>query len=303
MRSCIYVTDPAWLSHLNANGARDSINFWRKDRRRLDLQPGDLFYFKPRGGLAIAGRGYFREQLQLPIVEAWRRFGLGNGVGSLIELKKRTRTILHHDGDSVNCLILDDLQLLEDGSQPMLTAGYFQPGIMNCKFFEHGSLPDVESAFAKPNPLGALIGAQVEADTLAFDPAAAHDTRVTTMRAICSRRGQSAFRSALLAAYRNQCCVTGETTAAVLEAAHIHPYRGRQSHHPTNGLILRSDWHMLFDLGLWSLSDDYRIMVSSLLAHSTYAAFEGQPITLPIDLRLRPSAAVLAYHRDVVLRS
>src|SRR5271155_3471993 len=36
----------------------------------------------------------------------------------------------------------------------------------------------------------------------------------------------------------------------LLEAAHISPYRGLQSNHPQNGLLLRADLHSLFDLGM-----------------------------------------------------
>jgi hypothetical protein len=42
--------------------------------------------------------------------------------------------------------------------------------------------------------------------------------------AIKTRRGQPAFRQALLTEYKGTCCITGCKIEAVLEAAHIIPH-------------------------------------------------------------------------------
>jgi hypothetical protein len=45
--------------------------------------------------------------------------------------------------------------------------------------------------------------------------------------------------------------------AAVLEAAHIDPYRGEGNNHPGNGLLLRADIHTLFDLNLLGIEPNH----------------------------------------------
>jgi putative restriction endonuclease len=43
--------------------------------------------------------------------------------------------------------------------------------------------------------------------------------------------------------------MTGEKTLPVLEAAHIRPFAEDGPHRIANGLLLRSDLHILFDRG------------------------------------------------------
>jgi hypothetical protein len=62
----------------------------------------------------------------------------------------------------------------------------------------------------------------------AFDATGMEDARERVLSSIVRRRGQSRFRDRLLAAYHGRCAVTGCEVEAVLEAAHIIPYRGEQ---------------------------------------------------------------------------
>lgn len=48
----------------------------------------------------------------------------------------------------------------------------------------------------------------------------------------------------------------------VLEAAHIIPYADERIHELNNGLLLRANFHKLFDKGLISVKPDYEIKVS-----------------------------------------
>ena len=43
-------------------------------------------------------------------------------------------------------------------------------------------------------------------------------------RLVRDRTGQAVFRQKVLAAYGHRCCVTGENSLEVLDAAHIQPY-------------------------------------------------------------------------------
>ncbi|TXT35565.1 MAG: Uncharacterized protein FD138_1301 [Planctomycetota bacterium] len=82
------------------------------------------------------------------------------------------------------------------------------------------------------------------------------DRRQMVERQIRERRGQQQFRDALRKRYADRCLVTGCEILAVLEAAHISPYRGEDDNHTDNGLLLRTDIHTLFDLDLLGIEPD-----------------------------------------------
>jgi hypothetical protein len=87
------------------------------------------------------------------------------------------------------------------------------------------------------------------------------DERIATLQTIKARQGQSAFRSALLAHFQSRCAVSDCAIVELLEAAHIHPYRGAKDHHIENGLLLRADLHTLFDLALMAIHPKtYRVL-------------------------------------------
>ena len=125
------------------------------------------------------------------------------------------------------------------------------------------------------------INAQ-EADEQPFDPHDLEDARATVLRSIKARRGQAAFRRSLMAAYDERCAVTGCAIADILEAAHILPYRGGDTNHPSNGLLLRTDLHTLFDCGLISVdpngTDGPRLVVSTSLCETEYGELDGRPL-------------------------
>ena len=76
------------------------------------------------------------------------------------------------------------------------------------------------------------------------------------------RLGQGAFRIVVTDTYDRRCALTGERTLPVLEAAHIKPYSSGGAHDITNGLLLRSDLHTLFDRGYLTVTPEYRLEVS-----------------------------------------
>jgi hypothetical protein len=93
-------------------------------------------------------------------------------------------------------------------------------------------------------------GDQTEADAEGGYTPEQGDQRPLVDRQIRARRGQERFRDALRRRYGERCLVTGCSILAVLEAAHIHPFRGEKDHDEENGLLLRADIHTLFDLDL-----------------------------------------------------
>ena len=130
-----------------------------------------------------------------------------------------------------------------------------------------------------------------------FDPQKIEDTRKKITASIVQRQGQKEFRHNLLNAYDNRCCISGFNVLAVLEAAHIVPYRGSQTNIVTNGLLLRADLHTLFDLYLISINPNtLKVAVASQLANSKYIEFVDQPIRQPTVDAHKPSFQGLQWH-------
>jgi putative restriction endonuclease len=129
-----------------------------------------------------------------------------------------------------------------------------------------------------------------EADDPEFDPDSVHDERERAIRSIRLRRGQPAFRAALMEAYGRRCAITGCAVEDVLEAAHITPYLGALTNHVSNGLLLRTDLHTLFDCGLLAIEPKTRtVVIANSLKGSSYAKIAGKALRSPNDAASGPS--------------
>ena len=138
-----------------------------------------------------------------------------------------------------------------------------------------------------------------DADEDDFDPTTIEDARKRISRSITQRRGQKQFRHNLITAYGGKCTVTDCAVIDVLEAAHIHPYRGEHTNKVNNGLLLRSDVHTLFDCGLLSIDPDtMTIIISRKLIGSEYEVLNGRSLRSPSKRTQRPNAEALNMHRQ-----
>jgi putative restriction endonuclease len=120
-----------------------------------------------------------------------------------------------------------------------------------------------------------------------------------------ARLGQGAFRASVLSAYEGRCAVTGEHTDPVLQAAHIKPYAENGAHSLRNALLLRSDFHTLFDQGYVTVTPDYRLEVSARLRDHfnngvRYEERRGKPLAVPGRVELRPDVELLRWHNEKV---
>jgi hypothetical protein len=89
--------------------------------------------------------------------------------------------------------------------------------------------------------------------------------------AIAYRRGQAKFREDLFKNYGRKCMVTEEEVETVIEAAHIRPYIEDHNFDVENGLLLRSDLHTLFDLGLMIIHPEtFDIVFDDLVKRPPY---------------------------------
>jgi len=123
------------------------------------------------------------------------------------------------------------------------------------------------------------------------------------------KQGREArFRLNIVAAYNYTCALTRYrlTTidaGSIVDAAHIHQFADSRNNDPRNGLALCKNAHWLFDHGLWTLADDYTVLVA-LYAFSEDSPdqkalrdYQGQKIHLPADPGCWPNPIHLTWHR------
>ncbi|HEX6784992.1 MAG TPA: HNH endonuclease signature motif containing protein, partial [Sphingomicrobium sp.] len=78
-----------------------------------------------------------------------------------------------------------------------------------------------------------------------------------------------------------RCAITGCAVVDVLEAAHVTPYLGSLTNHVSNGLLLRTDLHTLFDCGLLVIEPKTRtVVIAEALKTSSYAKL----VLIPLDV-------------------
>lgn len=117
------------------------------------------------------------------------------------------------------------------------------------------------------------------------------------------------FRVDVVAAYCHTCALTGYrittlTGHSIVDAAHIHQFARSRNDDPQNGIALCKNAHWLFDLGLWSIDKDYRVIVADQAfdedcpTQESLASMAGRHLTLPRDEQVWPDAKNLAWHRE-----
>jgi putative restriction endonuclease len=79
-------------------------------------------------------------------------------------------------------------------------------------------------------------------------------------------------------------------------------------HKVSNGLLLRSDIHKLFDNGYLTVTKDYHVEVSPRIRQEfqngkEYYQFHGQELmNLPLEVKQRPAIEYLSWHNENVYR-
>jgi putative restriction endonuclease len=126
--------------------------------------------------------------------------------------------------------------------------------------------------------------------------------------------GRSArFRLDVVSAYNYTCALTGYrvttiSAGAIVDAAHIHKFSRSQNNDPNNGIALCKNAHWQFDAGLWTIDDDYRVVVAldafseSSPNQKPLSEMHGQRLLLPRDKTIWPSKVHLAWHRAETFR-
>lgn len=119
---------------------------------------------------------------------------------------------------------------------------------------------------------------------------------------IKARVNQSFFRRMIMATYDYTCCITGIRQPELLVAGHIKPWGVDEKNrlNPRNGIVLNALHDRAFEVGLITITPEYKIKVSPTLKSEEsilrdyFFRYEGQSISLPS--RFLPDKQFLEYH-------
>jgi putative restriction endonuclease len=299
MKLYVGVTDRDWFQFLRARSAVE-MNFWRPRGATgfNTINPGELFLFKlkyPEN--KIVGGAYLVKHVVLPLNLAWEVFGEANGCASFEAFQQKISS-LRDDNErnpKIGCTVLTDpfyLSDFESWSPPLDWAANIVTGKSYNVFQGEGVRLFEQAKHAMYLKHGVNENVLKEAAP-----------RYGTEQIIKPRLGQGGFRVVVLEGYERKCSITGERTLPVLEAAHIQPYSEMGPHDLSNGLLLRSDWHTLFDNGYVTVTNDLKIEVSRRIKEEfsngrDYYAYHGSSLkVLPKEVSQHPAKEFLEWHQ------
>ena len=118
------------------------------------------------------------------------------------------------------------------------------------------------------------------------------------------QRRALSFRNSIMSLYDFTCSMCrrrvitldGET---IVDAAHIIPFSESRNDNVTNGFSLCKNHHWIFDRGLISVDEDYRVLISPKLDTNSIVTIdlEGRKIMLPGIPKCNPAIESFDWHR------
>ena len=310
MRFYLGNTDNNWFNYLSGIFPED-VNFWQPGGNAVFkyLQPGAPFLFKLKSPHhAVGGVGFFLSQTFLPLNMAWDVFENRNGCNSFIELQK---SILSYRADKENrnpnigCLVLTNPVFFKPEDWIPVEQYMSKTGIVQRKGFDTETSIGNELWKKVENKLQKYLHSVPETTENAFmvnEPEWLGYGRSVLQKI---RIGQGAFRVLVTDAYSRRCSISGEKTLPVLDAAHIKPYSEQGPHQISNGILLRSDMHKLFDCGYITITKDYKVEISKAIKEEfengrEYYQYHGRDLMyLPSQEINKPNQQYIEWHNSI----
>ncbi len=330
-RAYIANTDHKWFdylctvaaSHGEASCVVPEVNFWFPKAsavRLTTIKPGTPVFLRRKSpDCAVAGVGFFAAYHMLPLDEAWLAFGVANGDPDRLRFETRIRAYRTNRSFESAARDPDRSSLANPLACMILRAAEFWPRDRWVPWgASEGFMRPIVAEKYEGDParlalLSAGIGAAIEIREAEFGDRFSlpleDERRWSEVGAFPTREGQASFRLRLVDAYKGQCAITGEHTLPVLDAAHIHPYRGPRSNHLQNGLLLTKEFHALFDRGYVTVTPEMRVRVSPMLRADfsngrRYYPYDNKPLAMiPRAGTSRPSLDALTWHGNHIFRA
>lgn len=301
MKFWVGVTDKNWFEYL-ASIKPDEVNFWKPGGQGFGaIELGSPFLFKLKGHInKIVGGGFFIRSEQLPLSLAWDAFENKNGSSNLSDLRNKINSLrAKPEADpTIGCIILN---------QPF--------------FFSEDKWIDVPRSFARNIVTGKTYDTNEQDGERLWNEVALRLNDATRQGLVAeptwgygndylakNRLGQGAFKILVTGAYNRNCAISGEKALPVLQAAHIKPFNEKGPNSVNNGLLLRSDLHILFDRGYLTVTPEYKIEVSRKIKEEFnngkhYYAFHGKELyKLPDIITDRPGLDYIRWHNENVFK-
>ncbi|GAC1301524.1 MAG: hypothetical protein NVSMB24_04520 [Mucilaginibacter sp.] len=311
MKFWLGTTDNSWFNYLRKINPED-VNFWQPggNLNFRVLEQGAPFLFKLKYPMdVIGGVGFFSSHTFLPISVAWETFGNRNGCDTFDEFKRKILNYRVNKTDvnpQIGCIVLTNPIFFEEKDW-IKTPENWSKSIVQGK------------AYATEEEIGRKIWDQVEFllekyliddDKPPQNGLFASESPLRYRTSILSkiRIGQGAFRVLITDAYQRKCSITGEKTLPVLESAHIQSYAQSGPHAISNGILLRSDIHKLFDTGYLTITTDLKVEVSNrikeeFLNGKEYYQYHGKTLaTVPLKEIERPNRQYVEWHNSNVFK-
>lgn len=301
MKFWVGITDRKWFNYLSGISP-DEVNFWRPGGKGFGaISIGEPFLFKLHSPInKIVGGGFFIRSEKLPLSLAWDAFKEKNGAPTISDLRNliNTHRTTFETDPQIGCIILN---------QPF--------------FFLEDQWIDVPSSFAKNIVTGKTYNTnegdgnrlwnevllrlkETSSRDLVAEPLASYGKEYL----IKGRLGQGAFRILVTSAYNRNCAISGEKALPVLQAAHIKPYNENGPNSVDDGILLRSDLHILFDRGYITVTPNYKIEVSRKIKEEFdngkhYYSYNGNKLSvLPQLSDERPNLDFIKWHNENIFR-
>ncbi|HMK27386.1 MAG TPA: HNH endonuclease [Chitinophagaceae bacterium] len=303
-------TDTSWFNYLKNISAED-VNFWQPSGiwNYKGLSQGEPFLFKlKRPYNVIGGIGFFLSFTHLPINVAWDVFEQRNGCATFQEFKQlinKYRKGKESDNPIIGCIVLSNAIFFREEDWINVDKYYSRTGIVQGKPYSLQS--------DQGNHLWKEIDMVLKKYLYATRPGEENQFTLNDTewpgygKSIFQkvRIGQPGFRILVTDAYNRKCTISGEKTLPVLEAAHIKKYSLQGPHTISNGVLLRSDLHKLFDSGYITITSDYKVQVSRKIKEEfengrEYYRYHGQELLhLPLKEINKPSKEFIEWHNTL----
>ncbi|MBI1316541.1 HNH endonuclease [bacterium] len=304
MKFWVGVTDNHWYRFL-AERSPEEVNFWQPGGTPpfMGALSGMPFLFKLKQPYNhIAGVGFFVGYYKLPLNTTWEIFGEKNGNNDRDNFRQVLNQLRGKKGEinpEIGCTILNEPVFFPEDMWIKDPLGW-SSNIVRGKYYD-STLGEGKVLWQMVlERLNILLSKRQNEAEQSSSPLYRRKIEVN------QRLGQGAFRAMVTTAYGMRCAMTGESTLPVLEAAHIKAYSQNGPNEVSNGLLLRSDFHKLYDNGLITITPELNIVVSNRIKEKyfngkAYYRIHGNKLAnIPADSSNLPRADFLQWHNEHV---